>query len=170
MDAIEGGTEWEARTALADAENELIAAGIDPTAFLRASRRHTEAIRNMMQTVLVPSFERALGAVLEGKLGPLVQEVQGLRGDVHQSAKEASHGLGKMNKRVNAIDKRLHESHADRQSLHNEIAGLSADVADIKAVMDARPQQRLEERERYDARLARLETRLTKLDGGDDGR
>ena len=45
---LDGGTEQD----LKDAENAMVAAG-DPALAL-AMRRHTEAIRNYMQTTLVP--------------------------------------------------------------------------------------------------------------------
>jgi hypothetical protein len=61
----EGGVEWEARQALASAENALIAAGIDPEAYMTAARRHTEAVRNMMLVELVPSFEKALQGIID---------------------------------------------------------------------------------------------------------
>jgi hypothetical protein len=61
----EGGVEWEARQALAHAESALIAAGIDPEAYMTAARRHTEAVRNMMLVELVPSFEKALQSIID---------------------------------------------------------------------------------------------------------
>jgi hypothetical protein len=60
-DSQAGGDEW----ALREAEQNLIDAGDDPVARAQAMHRHAEAIRNMMQTVLVPSFKQAIEGMLK---------------------------------------------------------------------------------------------------------
>lgn len=94
-----------------------------------------------------------------------VQQVLAMSKDALATAQEAlsvskagAARLGKLERNLRAQDTR-HGA---------QIKALSADIAAIKDVMAARPQQRVEERERYDARLVRLEARLSKLDGGGD--
>ncbi len=65
----EGSTERD----LKDAENAMVAAG-DPALAL-AMHRHTEAIRNYMMITLVPSFEKAIGSLLDKKLGEVTRRI-----------------------------------------------------------------------------------------------
>ncbi len=67
----QGGTDWE----LKEAENALIAAGDDPQARALAQRRHAEAIRNMMQSALVPSFEKAVSTLIDKSAAAVIAEV-----------------------------------------------------------------------------------------------
>jgi hypothetical protein len=99
----EGGTEWE----LTQAENAIVAAGNDPTALALAQRRHADAIRNMMQGAIVPSFVALVERVLGEKIDPVAGNIDGLRTDVQQLALESAARLGKLEARMN-------ESEADR--------------------------------------------------------
>lgn len=112
-----GGTEWELR----EAENAIIAAGDDPRARALAQRRHAEAIRNMMQTALVPSFERAVGTLLDKsaasviaevhisieQMTELVQQVLSTAREALSVSKENGRGLKKANARITKMEKRI---------------------------------------------------------------
>lgn len=91
----QGGTDWE----LKEAENALIAAGDDPQARALAQRRHAEAIRNMMQSALVPSFEKAVSTLIDKSAASVIAEVhisiEAMTGLVQQIlAATKEHGLG----------------------------------------------------------------------------
>lgn len=125
----EGGVEWE----LTQAENAIIAAGADPVALAQAQRRHADAVRNMMQGVLVPSFVQLVERVLGEKIDPVGVKVDGLRADVQQLAVETATRLGKLEKGLQALNKRhgaqiqgiaqrMDTSELDRGAIHTEIA------------------------------------------------
>jgi chromosome segregation ATPase len=159
----QGGTEWEAREALVEAENALIAAGIDPAAYLRAARRHTESIRNYMQTALVPSFENAIGSLLSKKIDPVAEAINGLRTDVQQSAAEEAARLGELEARVDLIDARHDELDSMQERLtkveERQAAAAAADRDDIRvAIRNIEARQERYEQEHQEL-LARLERR-----------
>ena len=143
---LDGGTEQD----LKDAENAMVAAG-DPALAL-AMRRHTEAIRNYMQTTLVPSFEKAIGTLLDKKLGEVTQHsdtardtrnaqlqdhfdhrfdtfgaglttVVGLVQEVQAS--QAMFQVG-VDERLTAFDARMTASEADRTELRDRLTRLEA--------------------------------------------
>lgn len=117
----QGGTDWELR----EAENAIIAAGDDPVARAVAFRRHAEAIRNMMQSALVPSFVQATSTLMESHTVRILTEVA-LRLDQQQAlvmqllamqkasdahakralavAEETTRGLKKLNTRVQRME------------------------------------------------------------------
>ena len=73
-----GGTDWE----LAQAEAGIVAAGMDMHALAEAQHRHTEAIRNMMQGVLVPSFLVLVDRVLSERLAPIIARIDVALGQI----------------------------------------------------------------------------------------
>ncbi|MEI6505821.1 MAG: hypothetical protein WCO90_08095, partial [Planctomycetota bacterium] len=73
-----GGTEWE----LVQAEAGIVAAGTDMHALAEAQHRHAEAIRNMMQGVLVPSFLALVDRVLAERLAPLIARIDVMVGEI----------------------------------------------------------------------------------------
>ena len=69
-----GGTEWD----LAQAEAGIVAAGMDMHALAEAQHRHAEAIRNMMQGVLVPSFLSLVDRVLDQRIQVLTSRIDAM--------------------------------------------------------------------------------------------
>ena len=111
------GTEQD----LKDAENAMVAAVDDPAARALAMRRHVEATRNLMQTAIVPSFERAVGALLDKsaasviaevhisieQMTALVQEVLVTAREALSVSKENGRGLKKATARIARVEKRV---------------------------------------------------------------
>lgn len=115
----EGGVEWE----LAQAEHAIIAAGTDPVALAVAFRRHAEAIRNMMQSAIVPAFVDLVDRAFGARLDPWGEKIDGLRTDVQASAQDVATRLGK---------------HAeDIDDLALRVSALEANSARLEALEDA---------------------------------
>lgn len=161
-----GGTEWELR----EAENALIAAGDDPTARAIAARRHAEAIRNMMQSALVPSFERAVGALFDTKIGVVVSEMRRHHGEemsalgvASQEIKKLSAAINVLSGRVTSLEGRMDASEADRTAIRTRlgrIEDVNERLARIEATLAERPAQRaIEHQIIADEVVQRLETR-----------
>lgn len=134
----EGGTEWE----LKEAENAIVAANGDPRALAMAMRRHTEAQRNMMQSVLVPSFQHAVEVLVDKSAVKVIAEV-------HISIEQM----------MTAVQQVLtaHQEDAARLKKHSdEIVALQSVAADHAARLDQIDQ--IEEwRTGVDRRLADVE-------------
>jgi hypothetical protein len=118
----QGGTEWE----LQQAENAMIAAGDDPAALAKAQRRHADAIRNMMQGAIVPSFVQLVERVLTEKIDPVSAGISGLRTDVQQLAAETATRLGKLSTDVTALEQRLDNKRVRIEQLEAEVRELKA--------------------------------------------
>lgn len=147
MPTHEGGTEWE----LEQAERAIAAAGTDMVALAQAQRRHADAIRNMMQGVIVPMFVEMVERVLAGKIDPVTEAIHGLRTDVQSSAQDVAARLGKtevdieaLQVRVDtfedirvwraAVDVRLADiEQADRDDIRAEIKDIKAALARYEA-------------------------------------
>jgi hypothetical protein len=99
----EGGVEWE----LAQAEHAIIAAGSDQAALAVAFRRHAEAIRNMMQSAIVPAFVDLVDRTLKQRLDPVADAITGLRTDVQASAQDVAARLGKHDDDIEKVMLRL---------------------------------------------------------------
>ncbi len=124
-DQKQGGIEWE----LGEAESAIVAAGDDPVARAVAFRRHAEAIRNMMQGALVPSFVSIVERVLSGKIDPVAEAITGLRADVLAAAAESARRLGKQDKNIAALAVRVSALEANNvrlEALEDAIAALRA--------------------------------------------
>ena len=132
-DQKQGGIEWE----LGEAESAIVAAGDDPVARAVAFRRHAEAIRNMMQGALVPSFVGIVERVMGQKIDPVAEAINGLRADVQYSAAEFSTRLGKQDDDIAALALRVTALEANNtrlEALEDAIAALRlASVAERAA-------------------------------------
>ena len=144
----QGGTDWE----LKEAENALIAAGDDPQARALAQRRHAEAIRNMMQSALVPSFEKAVSTLINKSAASVIAEVHisieqmtGLVQQVLVATKENARGLKKHAQEINALNVAQIEHTARLDALEKaDRDDIRAEIKDIKAALDAYEQKHQE--------------------------
>lgn len=149
----QGGYENDLRSA----ENAIEAAGEDPVARATAFRRHSEAQRNMMQAVIVPMFVQMVERSLQDELKPLIEGqkethsgIAALSGQFHTLART----VARLETAMRAQDKR-HKA---------QIQALVTDIAAIKAIIAARPAERIADNERLEARLSAMEVRLASLE------
>lgn len=133
-----GGTDWE----LAEAERLMLNAQTAEERAL-AMRRHTEAIRNMMQNTLVPSFQKALGSILDTKLADLSQ---------HVSAEFEAHG--------NIRRRQFEELRDHADARHDAILQLIDTLAHRIVTHEQRLDRKRERLDDHERRLARLEQHL----------
>lgn len=130
-----GGVDWE----LSEAERLMLDA-TTPEERVLAMRRHTEAIRNMMQNSLVPSFQAALGSILDNKLQPLFSWLE------------------------NSDRARIDKDFGLQQQLDARLDAIGGTVDRIESVVSARPAERAQERAELEARLDNHETRISQLE------
>jgi hypothetical protein len=83
----------------------MIAAGQPDIA--RALQYQADGVRNLVQGEWGQSFVRSFEDVLARHIGPLAEEVKGLRGDVQNSAMEVAARLGKNEADIAGIDQRV---------------------------------------------------------------
>lgn len=132
-DTQDGGTDWE----LLQAENAIAASGTDTVALAKAQRRHADAIRNMMQGALVPSFVSLVERVIGEKITPVSEGIEGLRGDVRHLASESAARLGK-------LEQRMDESEEDRADLRRRLERIERILAERPAQREAEHQALLQ--------------------------
>jgi hypothetical protein len=150
-----GGVDWE----LSEAERLMLEAQT-PEDRVLAMRRHTEAIRNMMQNSLVPSYIAALGGVLDKKLQPIAAWLE--RSDRARLDKDA--GLQEQ------LDARLDAIGATVDRIENVVSARPAQRAAERAEIDARFDRKRERLEDHDRRLSDHEERIRRLERGDGKR
>lgn len=182
----QGGTDWE----LKEAENALIAAGDDVQARALAQRRHAEAIRNMMQSALVPSFEKAVSTLIDRSAASVIAEVHisidSMTGMVQQilaATKEHGRGLKKHEKEIKDIQV-VQVKHAERLDVLDNIeewrAGVDQRISKIEQQDrdDIRTEIQKTNAEiasmkdmlkRYDSELRELVDRLAARGGNEHG-
>lgn len=145
-DSSVGGTQWELR----EAENAMVAAD-DPVARATAMRRHAEAVRNMMVSELVPSFEKGVGDILERKFKQILDAVEGLQGEVQKSAGEATLAWGRFTQELNTLAERttqIESALAARPELR---------LAEHRAIVDEISERTTAKLEQFDQRLHAFE-------------
>lgn len=132
----QGGVDWELRTA----EAALVVAPGGGTELALAMQRHADGVRNMMQSELVPSFEKAIDRIMAHYTGNVLEQIGGLRGDNTTLQAEFRDGLSSVQgtvstlaETVNDLQDGMHESRVDRQTLHEELAAVKQDIATIRA-------------------------------------
>lgn len=107
-----GGTEWDLR----EAENGIVAAE-SRRALQLAMRRHTEAQRNMMQSIIVPSFVDAVGPVMDTKLAPVLAGQRSLEASLDEARAQlaalqrklagSTRKIGHLTKRLDHLERRV---------------------------------------------------------------
>lgn len=97
--------EWDLR----EAENGMVSAQ-DRQALMLAMRRHAEAQRNMMQKVLVPSFETAVGRLMDTKVSQILagqsEALKELR-EVHAAITANNQKVQRLSRRMSALERRV---------------------------------------------------------------
>jgi hypothetical protein len=162
-DHTQGGIEWE----LGEAEHAIVAAGDDPAARAVAFRRHAEAIRNMMQGTLVPSFVKLVERALGGKIDPVAAAIDGLRSDVQQSAAEISARLGKHDDDIEALQAIVANNTARLDLFEAKVAeDIQRRLTHIEQIIAERPSQRAAE---HQALLSAIRGMRVVADNGHDG-
>ena len=115
------------------AEQMLIAAGKPELAM--ALRHQAQGVRNLVQGEWGMSFVTALESVVAKHVGPLAEQVNGLRRDVQQSAAESVRRLGKLEADAKELrDGQLAAS--SRLDVHDQR------LAEIEQLLRERPEQR----------------------------
>jgi hypothetical protein len=135
--APRGGVNWE----LSEAERLMWEARTKEQRIL-AMRRHSEAIRNMMQAEIVPSFEKALSTILDRKLERLEEWLN------------------------NSDTARVQRNVELQEQIDARFDAFGDELRDIKVTIGARLDRKRERLDNHERRIARLEQHLG-LDGDD---
>jgi len=130
---------------LETAENLLIAAGKPELA--KALGYHKDGVRNMIQGEWGNSFINSLNTLLKTHIGPLAEDVAGLRTEVATRLGKIETDLRGLNKRHGA-----------------QIKALAKDIAAIKEVIAQRPAQRIVEHEAQQQQTLELARRVMVLE------
>jgi hypothetical protein len=140
-----GGVDWE----LSEAERLMLEAQT-PEERVIAMRRHTEAIRNLMQTALIPSFQQAIGSILEAKLQPLTRQLE------QSNAARLNHDAAIQSQ----IDARFDVFGGELQRIADAVAARPAERAREQAAIEARLTRKRERLDNHEGRIARIERHL----------